>query len=275
MSKRLNTPGMKRLGKIRFAPVAAAVLALVTGILIMNTPGWLLERTVVASGLPQFFPAAKPPLGDTARMLLALATALLVGLSIWLPLSLISKAAKEKQPKARGSRIDPVNRSNTGGDVSSHRRPIFAESDLGAPFMSEEAMAIAKDELVLDAPLVDETAEVIPPFMSRASVFDRAEQAAQAPEFDGFTEIQAPLELPKETSIEIAAAAAPSVVAAEVPVEPREPKEEGNSIERLMQRLDAAVDRRQRRGDPSPLPGTIGGLRQAMGLTRPRKSAAR
>ncbi len=265
---------MKRLGKIRFAPVAAAVFALVTGILIFSTPTWLFERAIVASGLPALLPAAKPPLGDTARILVALATAALVGLSIWLPLSLISKAAKAKRPKARGTRIEPVIRGRDEGQAPAHRRPIFAESDLGAPFMSDEAMAIAKDELVLDAPMLDDIAPIAPSIMSRASVFETPEEIASAPEFAGFETVDAPLEVQVEAPVYAAPVTPEPVLAVEKPAAPAAPQEDVTSIASLMQRLDDAVVRRQSRGETSALPGTIGGLREAMGLARPRKSAA-
>jgi hypothetical protein len=99
---------------------------------------------VVASGLPSLIAAAQPPLGETARKLSAIAGGLGVFASLWLALALLRAAIKRNAPpKARGSRIDaaiPVAENNI---VKRKRDPIFAERELGAPFMSDEAIAVA------------------------------------------------------------------------------------------------------------------------------------
>jgi hypothetical protein len=229
----------KLLKKIPFAPVAAIVFGVVTAILVMATPLWLFERAVVSVGLPNMIAAAKPPLGDTARLFAAIVAALCVAITVWLPLAFISKAAKTKRPKARGMRIDPSLPLTEERHSSMHRRPIFAGQDLGAPFMSDEAMAIAKDELVLD--------------------------------------------LPEELAVQ-PSPPAPAPVAVAPPIETLEqrtpetpsPMIDQNSISSLMSRLEVAVERRQTRGQAvSPLPGTIGSLRAAMGLSSARAATGR
>jgi hypothetical protein len=135
---------LKSIAKVPFAPVVAAMFGVITLILIFMTPGWLFERMVTASGLPSLIAAAQPPLGETARKLSAIAGGLGVFASLWLALALLRAAIKRNAPpKARGRRIDaaiPVAESNV---LKRKRDPIFAERELGAPFMSDEAIAVA------------------------------------------------------------------------------------------------------------------------------------
>ncbi len=148
MAKRL-----KGIPNLPFAPIAAAMFALVAAILVMATPEWRIEQFVAATGIAKLVPAAKPPLGDTARTLLAIAVGLASFAGLWLAMRPIEKmvhARRTKTPKAviAGS-AQPI-----GSDaitLQPGRRPIFANEELGAPFMSEEALA-SGEELLLDAP---------------------------------------------------------------------------------------------------------------------------
>ena len=71
----------KGVPNLPFAPIAAVMLGLAFAILAFNTPDWRLERLVGASGLASILPAAKPPLGNTARTLLSVARVLTHGCS--------------------------------------------------------------------------------------------------------------------------------------------------------------------------------------------------
>jgi hypothetical protein len=137
MNRRLKT-----LAKVPFAPVVAAMFGIITLILIFMTPGWLFERMVVASGLPSLIAAAQPPLGETARKLTAIAGGLGVFASLWLGLGLLRAFIRRNAPpKARGSRIDAAVPVAQTPITKQKREPIFAERELGAPFMSDEAIA--------------------------------------------------------------------------------------------------------------------------------------
>lgn len=148
---------LKRVSKLPYAPVLATLFGGAAGILTLATPQWLFARAVVASGLPDLLPAARPPLGQTAQMLAAVAAALLVGAVLYTIVAAIEKSLgkgrKDRSGKARGSQIAPVEAEEV---FAGHRRPIFAETDLGAPLMSDQAMDVAKDELMLDMPLAEE-----------------------------------------------------------------------------------------------------------------------
>ncbi len=133
---------LKSVAMVPFAPVVAAMFGVITLILIFMTPGWLFERLVIASGLPSLIAAAQPPLGETARILSAIAGGLGVFLALWAGLALLSAVVKRNAPpKARGSRIDAAVPIVESPIAKRKREPIFAERELGAPFMSDEAIA--------------------------------------------------------------------------------------------------------------------------------------
>ena len=232
---------LKTIDKIPFAPVVAIAFGLVSAALVFAVPDWRFSQAVTASGLPEILSAARPPLGDTARALVALAMGFGVGIFLWIGLSAMGalvKARKPKRMKARGTRIEPIiaTKSATKTAMPQHRRPIFAERDLGAPFMSDEVVANAPnipdaEELVLETPMLDETPEFVA------------------------TPVMAPLPV-----IEPAKAVAPAPVFAVQPVERVAPTNE-QSVGDLMLRLESAVARRTNRGAPA---GDIASLRQAL-----------
>ena len=133
---------LKRVARVPFAPVVATMFGIITLILIFMTTIWLFERLVMASGLPSLIPAAMPPLGETARKLSAIAGGLGVFSALWAGLALLSAVVKRNAPpKARGSRIDAAVPIVESPIAKRKREPIFAERELGAPFMSNEAIA--------------------------------------------------------------------------------------------------------------------------------------
>jgi hypothetical protein len=133
----------RRAQRIPFAPVVAVLFGVAAAILVAAVPQWLFEKGVVASGLPTVLQAAAPPLGLVARiMAIALAFAG-VAFLLWV---LLASVARLFEAKARArtpwhdagydgqsdvTRIDPL----------PPRRPIFAPDELGAPLMSDEAIA--------------------------------------------------------------------------------------------------------------------------------------
>ena len=86
MAKRL-----KGVPNLPFAPIVATLFGIVAAVLVFATPAWLLERTVASLGISAVLSAAKPPLGDTARLLIAVATGLSVGLILWMVMRPIEK----------------------------------------------------------------------------------------------------------------------------------------------------------------------------------------
>lgn len=173
---------MKILNKVPFAPVVAVAFGLVTAALTFAIPAWRFAQMIVATGLPTVLSAAQPPLGDTARALVAINVGLAVCASLWIGLTFLRKLLKQMptgQAKARGTRIDPVimGTSTPKPQPAGKRSPIFAERDLGAPFMSDEVLsaqgyeaiqettqqadAAAPDELVLESAWSEEVPPIV------------------------------------------------------------------------------------------------------------------
>lgn len=230
MPKAFRSPA-RALDNVPFVPVVAVLFGLVAAILILATPDWLLERGVAASGLPELIAAAAPPLGIKARIMTAFVSALGIAGLLWVMLTPLGSLAKPKRAMSRGSRIgaDSSQFEQARHPHGPTRRPLFAESDLGAPFMSDEAIAHARDELVLETIVVDDPE----PFAEYASEqFDEPDQ-------------QAPTGIPSP----------PVVIAGRA------------SIAGLLDRLERALERRERRtGSSAPiLPGDMAALRRALG----------
>lgn len=104
-------------------------------------PIGVLEGLVRLSGLPSALPMTEPPLGITARALAGLISGVLTGICLWVGLHL--RAARRPR-RADRFEIDPfaeapVRRRSFLPAESEPRRPIFAEADLGAPFVSVRA----------------------------------------------------------------------------------------------------------------------------------------
>lgn len=155
---------LKRVVRVPFAPVVAAMFGMITLILIFMTPGWLFERMVQASGLPSLIPAAQLPLGETARRLSAIAGGLGVFSALWAGLALLRAIVKRNAPpKARGSRIDAAAPIVESPIAKRSREPIFAERELGAPFMSDEAIASVVNGPPIDDAEQDEPQVPAPP----------------------------------------------------------------------------------------------------------------
>lgn len=231
------------LAKLPFAPIVAGAFGLVAAILVFCTPSWLFESVVVASRLPELLPSAKPPLGDTARLLCAVLIGFGTAAGLWAVLSVISRITKAKlharSPKARGVRIDPVT------VPAPHRAPIFAGQELGAPFMSQEAMDMARNELILEEP-------------AELPVID-AEPGAES--------IQAE---PAAPEVQLVPPVLPAPEREAAPVSRIGNHVEAGSIGGLMARLDAALSRRAARNETGTpiIGGDIAALRRALGAGR-------
>lgn len=240
--------GLKSLNKVPFVPVTAALFALVAGILVLATPQWLFERGVVSAGLPGLIAAAAPPLGEKARILAALVAALATGGTLWAVLTPLRSIVKPRLvERARGARIEAASEAPAASIFEPNRRPIFAETDLGAPFMSDEAIAHVRDELVLDTPLVEP---------------EEVEAPAEVQEVQAMV---APESVIPEAADEPPAAIAAAPERAKPDPQPAKANEE-DSIAALMDRLENALDRReQRTGSRAPFPEDMTVLRKALG----------
>lgn len=124
-------------------------------------PAWRLEQAVSASGIPAILAAAEPPLGYTARIALGLAFGGMVAAFAWFGLTLLVGDRPLVMPKWR-IRFDMAKwsallRRTTQKADGAPRPPLFANRELGTPFLDVKAAAAPPPErdlpLDLDQPL--------------------------------------------------------------------------------------------------------------------------
>lgn len=164
------------LDEVPFAPVVATLFGLVAGILVIATPGWLFERTILALGLPPIISATASPLGQGAQLMAAiLATSGTAGI-LWLLFGPVEALMKPSLPQSRGHRIEPF--YEAPGDqvepITLGFRPLLANTDLGTPFLPDDVFVQTRDELVLDTP--------VPETISAAPELQEAPFAPRTPE---------------------------------------------------------------------------------------------
>ncbi|WP_426257207.1 hypothetical protein [Sphingomonas sp. DC1400] len=108
------------------APVGGAVAALAVVLLFVVLPATVLEDWVWRSGLPSLIGAAEPPLGTTARAVLALAGGALAGAVTWSALFLLFGPGGLLAPRAASSDGVPVLRRADAHPDAPARRPLSA-----------------------------------------------------------------------------------------------------------------------------------------------------
>lgn len=246
---------LKLINKVPFAPVVAIAFGLATAALTFAIPAWRFAQMIVATGLPTVLSAARPPLGDTARALVAIAVGLSVCAALWIGLSVLRtlfKQSKYGRVKARGSRIDPVivGTPSAAVNVPGQRSPIFAERDLGAPFMSDEVLSTQGFEAELDQ-------SPLPAAPVAEELVLETSWANEAP---------TPFEAASEDVVTAPPVASPTVIK-------EAPQPSVNQrLSDLIVRLDTAVEARSKREVVRPS-GDILSLRQALdGLFETRVS---
>lgn len=136
-------PRLARL-TLPIAPLGAIAMFLLAAAAGVLVPGSLLESLVLWSGLPRWLPPATPPLGGSARLLFALVAGVGAGAAGWATLFLIAgKRRIAILPRARRlaepvEGVPIIRRADAHPDAPA-RRPIFAEQDLGEPFLAIRA----------------------------------------------------------------------------------------------------------------------------------------
>jgi len=161
-----------------FPAIVALWFAALLGIGSLVLPAVLLDRVVSATGLAALLPAASPPLGMTARSIIAIAGAL-GGAA--LGVAIARRVAQAHGPKAE-TRVAKL----AGGS----RRPISVHDELGGeglvngrglPLNRRRALAISEDDRPSDflyrAPLPGENPEMPAPFAAVSFVAAAPEQA--------------------------------------------------------------------------------------------------
>jgi len=167
--QRLNFPSpfaaiLGESGAMRFAvplaPAIAMVLAALGALMFLLMPAAVLEDLVVDSGIASFVTAAQPPLGTTAHFAIAFLVALVVGSVSWFGLFLlIGTRAVAIGGNAREDGVPILRRADAHPDAPP-RRPVFANRDLGTPFLEvtadTPAPMSAADAMAFVPPVIEE-----------------------------------------------------------------------------------------------------------------------
>ena len=115
----------RRIGRFPIETPAAALAAAAVALAALALPDWRFENAITASGLPAIMPAAQPPLGQAARLLVALLLAGGAVAAVWFGLrALDRKPVDDAFPAFRAADFHPD---------APRRRPILAGAEFGAP----------------------------------------------------------------------------------------------------------------------------------------------
>lgn len=128
------------------APAGGAAAGCAAAALFLLLPQAVLEDWVWRSGLPALVATAEPPLGTTARAVLALAGATVAAAVSWSALFLLfgpeGLLARAPRPVADGEDGVPVLRRADAHPDAPARRPLSA-ADLGAPLPPPQDVIVA------------------------------------------------------------------------------------------------------------------------------------
>ncbi len=128
---KLPRPGMTAAAHW-VAPVGGTVAAVLAAATFLLVPQALLESWVWNSGLPALIAAAEPPLGTTARAVLALGVGALAAAVTWSALFLMFGPDGLLAPKPVAEEGVPILRRADAHPDAPARKPLSA-ADLGAP----------------------------------------------------------------------------------------------------------------------------------------------
>lgn len=157
-----------RIGKKGKSPAGAIMAILGGGAIaagVMLTPMGLIEMTATSSGLSRILPAAAPPLGETARLILAF-TAGISGMALVAAMHATASRLFGHGPSVIrigyeiGYEDEDEGQFNDTGFSDGPRRPLFASSDLqGLASLGERTTPAAASE-GLRLPIVPEALDV-------------------------------------------------------------------------------------------------------------------
>ncbi|WP_010187562.1 hypothetical protein [Sphingomonas sp. PAMC 26605] len=137
------------------APLVAGIIGVLTAAMFALIPTELLESMVVDSGVASVLSAAEPPLGFTARAALVLLCGGGVAVLAWFGLFLTfgGRTVTLRRPTTSSGSAPVLRRADAHPDAPA-RRPLFANTDLGTPFLEVRARPVHLDAAEI-APLVE------------------------------------------------------------------------------------------------------------------------
>ena len=247
------------IDRLPLAPVFALMFGTAVAIVIAATPQWVFEGAIASTGLGNFLDVARPPLGLKARLLAVVLGFALVAILVWLAVTAVQRLIDGPVPQANDGFDDELDLGayvDSLPPVDAPRRPIFADKELGAPFMSDEALtSVAVPPLVLTPPEVDAEPEPVLVLEAPESV---VEVEADQSETTVPTVAQDPI---LAAPLDVAEFDLPPV-ADEPETVPGE-----TSIDTLIRRLEAGLARRAGPPPPSsptPAANPLGAMREWM-----------
>ncbi|OYY65234.1 hypothetical protein [Sphingomonas sp. 28-62-11] len=152
------------------APLGGAAMGLVTAIGFALVPGDILGRIILRSGIPAVIAAAEPPLGMTARIALALLGGGTIALLGWFAVFLVlgsrtlmfGRETAAQSDLETGEAAPVLRRADAHPDAPS-RRPVFANRDLGTPFLEVRARHPSDNEQTARQALPMSSVPMTPP----------------------------------------------------------------------------------------------------------------
>jgi len=133
------------------ASLVSLVVAALVALAFLVMPIAVIEDLAVDSGVAAILTAAAPPLGLTARLAVAFFTALIAGGVTWFGLFLIIGARTMLIRRGGAEDGVPVLRRADAHPDAPPRRPVFANSDLGTPFLDVKAEPFVEAPVVVEA----------------------------------------------------------------------------------------------------------------------------
>ena len=130
------------------APAVGLVVAVLVALAFLFMPIRVIEGMAVDSGIAAILTAAAPPLGVTARLAVAFFAALAAGGATWFGLFLIVGARAMLIRRGAAEDGVPVLRRADAHPDAPPRRPVFANSDLGTPFLDVKAEPVTDEPFV-------------------------------------------------------------------------------------------------------------------------------
>jgi hypothetical protein len=148
MAKRRNL-----IDRLPLAPVFALLFGAAVAIVIASLPQWRFEQAIEWTGLGSILSVARPPLGLKARLLAVMLGFALVAIIVWLAVTAVERALMLRVAQDDNEAfLDLAAFAESLPPLEKPRRPIFADKELGAPFMSDEALKTVPAPLPVFSP---------------------------------------------------------------------------------------------------------------------------
>lgn len=129
------------------APAAGVTVAALVALAFLVMPIAVIEGMAVDSGVAAILTAAAPPFGLTARLAVTFFAALAAGGVTWFGLFLVLGARTMLiRPGVAEDGVPVLRRADAHPDAPP-RRPVFANSDLGTPFLDVKADPIVEESV--------------------------------------------------------------------------------------------------------------------------------